>query len=132
MLEVPAPSSGVLQEIKVKEGEVVTADQLLAVLIEGEVAAADTAEVDSATTGVSDVEQSKTDNANAGPAARRAAKESGVDISAVKGSGRHGRVTKSDLTKAQVTDVNTTSSDGERSWVLAPKNASQCRVCVLK
>ena len=112
MLEVPAPSSGVLQEIKVKEGEVVTADQLLAVLIEGEVAAVDTAEVDSATTDVSDVEQSKTDNANAGPAARRAAKESGVDISAVKGSGRHGRVTKSDLTKAQVTDVNTTSSDG--------------------
>ena len=44
---------GVLQEIKVKEGEVVTADQLVAVLIEGEVAAADAAEVDSATTNVS-------------------------------------------------------------------------------
>ena len=29
------------------------------------------------------------------PAARRAAKESGVDISVVKGSGRHGHVTKS-------------------------------------
>ncbi len=114
MLEVPAPSSGVLQEVKVQEGEIVTADQLLAVLIEGEAPAVDSAAeapaVDSAAKEVSDVVTSESDTANAGPAARRAAKESGVDIAAVKGSGRHGRVTKSDLVKSQSTDASTVSS----------------------
>ena len=50
VLEVPAPTDGVLKEIKFKEGDTVTSEQLLAIIEEGAVAAAAPAEAKPAAT----------------------------------------------------------------------------------
>ena len=96
MLEVPAPSSGVLQEVMVAQGDIVTAGQLLGILQEGEVSApkAEQAEKVDAPKAV---EAPATTEAVAGPSARREAAEKEVDLNQVAGSGRGGRVTKSDV-----------------------------------
>jgi 2-oxoglutarate dehydrogenase E2 component (dihydrolipoamide succinyltransferase) len=108
MLEVPAPASGVLQEVKVEEGAVVTADQLLAILVPGEVTQPTTDGADASTADSVDAPATADkDSSAAGPAARRAALESGVDVSSVAGTGKGGRVTKS--------DVNTQSSGATSS-----------------
>lgn len=98
MLEVPATQSGVIESIAVAEGEVVTADQLLAVIAEGEVAAP-AAESAQSVDSKPDVVAQNFAPANAGPAARRAASEKGVDASKISGSGKGGRVTVEDVQK---------------------------------
>jgi 2-oxoglutarate dehydrogenase E2 component (dihydrolipoamide succinyltransferase) len=129
VLEVPAPSAGVLKEIKLSDGTTVTSGQLLAVIDEGTATAGaaraspvpsaaavpgasapaimaassgtTTAAKDAATT-AKDATQSapaKSDAASAklSPAAKRVVEENRVDPSAVAGSGRDGRVSKSDV-----------------------------------
>jgi 2-oxoglutarate dehydrogenase E2 component (dihydrolipoamide succinyltransferase) len=144
VLEVPAPSAGVLREIKLSDGTTVTSGQLLAVIDEGATAASNagaasakgvasgaspapsgaavpgasapailaassgaTENARDATTSAKDVAKSdvakteapKTDAAAAklSPAAKRVVEENRVDPSAVAGSGRDGRVSKSDV-----------------------------------
>ncbi|HUY84767.1 MAG TPA: 2-oxoglutarate dehydrogenase complex dihydrolipoyllysine-residue succinyltransferase [Steroidobacteraceae bacterium] len=77
VLEVPAPAAGRLQEIKAENGATVTAGQLLA-LIEPGAAGADAAP-------------------KLSPAAKRVAEENKLDPAALAGSGRDGRVSKSDV-----------------------------------
>ncbi len=92
VLEVPAPTAGVLKEIKLGDGTTVTSGQLLAVI--EEVAAAASGAAKSAAKDTTAAE------ANAGklsPAAKRVAEENKVDPKAVAGSGRDGRVSKSDV-----------------------------------
>ncbi len=95
MLEVPASSSGTLQEVCCAEGDVVTADQVLAILVEGEVAAKPQDADESSESSADDAVQ--TTDSTAGPSARQAAHEKGVDVAQIAGSGRGGRVTKSDV-----------------------------------
>lgn len=94
VLEVPAPTAGVLKEIKLGDGTTVTSGQLLAVIEEGAAAAPGAAKSAAKDTSTSAAE------ANAGklsPAAKRVAEENKVDPKAVAGSGRDGRVSKSDV-----------------------------------
>ncbi len=105
VLEVPAPADGVLQEIKVQDGATVTAGDVLAVLAEGEGAAA--AEPEEPEAGETD-EQAEAEPASLGqeraakagktsPAVRRLLDEHDLDAEMVSGSGRGGRITKSDV-----------------------------------
>ena len=92
VLEVPAPTAGVLKEIKLGDGTTVTSGQLLAVIEEGAAAASSAAKSAAKDTAAAE--------ANAGklsPAAKRVAEENKVDPKAVAGSGRDGRVSKSDV-----------------------------------
>jgi len=97
MLEVPAPVGGVLKEIKLADGATVTSGQVLAVIEDGAAAASD-GDTPVAT------EAAKT-GTNVGapapgklsPAAKRVAEENKVDPKTVAGSGRDGRVSKSDI-----------------------------------
>ena len=98
VLEVPAPSDGVLKELKIDDGAIVTGGQVLALLEPGEVehpkAAAPVAEPKPA----ADAERSSGSAAERlGPAARRLVEEHDLDASAISGSGRDGRVTKADV-----------------------------------
>jgi len=127
VLEVPAPTAGVLREIKLQDGTTVTSGQLLAVIDEGATAAtavpgasapailaassgaatvakdvATTATANNgATTSVKDggKAEGKSDGvaAKLSPAAKRVVEENKVDPSVVAGSGRDGRVSKSDV-----------------------------------
>jgi len=98
VLEVPAPANGVLREVKVQAGAVVTAGQLLALLEEGAQAVATAVAAKEAPA----AEELKATGTEAGkdklsPSVRRLIEENRLDASAIAGSGRDGRLTKSDV-----------------------------------
>ena len=117
VLEVPSPSDGILQEVRVADGATVTAGEVLALLEPGEASgASDRNEGESAAEGsvASEVNEAAAPEAapvressppafeneileRAGPAVRRLMREHRVDSNAVRGTGRGGRITKSDV-----------------------------------
>ena len=114
VLEVPAPMAGVISEIKFKDGATVTSGQLLALIEEAAtvpgasapavMAAADGAAapaqdaVRAAVPGVSTPGSSAPEaGGKLSPAAKRVVEENKVDPKSLVGSGRDGRVSKSDV-----------------------------------
>jgi 2-oxoglutarate dehydrogenase E2 component (dihydrolipoamide succinyltransferase) len=100
VLEVPAPVTGVLSEIRLKDGATVTSGQVLAIIEEGAAAppgAAAAAKSAAATAGFKDAAKADAGAAKLSPAAKRVVEENKVDPKAVTGSGRDGRVSKSDV-----------------------------------
>ena len=104
VLEVPAPMSGTIVELKVSNGETVTAGDLLALLEEGEVAVAASASaavvepVAEVGEKLSGNEEQSTESAHKlSPAVRRLLDEHDLDETIVIGSGKDGRITKSDV-----------------------------------
>jgi 2-oxoglutarate dehydrogenase E2 component (dihydrolipoamide succinyltransferase) len=100
VLEVPAPANGVLRELKVQTGAVVTAGQLLALIEEGAQAAAAPAAA-AARTAVPAAELKSTGTEGGreklSPSVRRLIEENRLDAAAIPASGRDGRLTKSDV-----------------------------------
>src|SRR6266404_6620937 len=126
VLEVPAPAAGLLKEIRLKDGTTVTSGQVLAVIEEGAAAsaapagaraaaanaakgAAGSAPTTASSAGITATTAAKPDAANLdaaksdaaaaklSPAAKRVVEENKIDPKAVAGSGRDGRVSKSDV-----------------------------------
>jgi 2-oxoglutarate dehydrogenase E2 component (dihydrolipoamide succinyltransferase) len=109
VLEVPAPAAGILKEIKLSDGTTVTSGQLLAVIEEGATAVpgasapAIMAAASGVTTSAQDATGAKSPASGApaaaklSPAAKRVVEENKLDPNAVLGSGRDGRVSKSDV-----------------------------------
>ena len=110
VLEVPAPVAGVLKEIKLSDGTTVTSGQVLAIIEEGATAlpGASAPAIMTASSGAAmtaadavkpDAAAARPDGAGAklSPAAKRVVEENKVDPKAVTGSGRDGRVSKSDV-----------------------------------
>jgi 2-oxoglutarate dehydrogenase E2 component (dihydrolipoamide succinyltransferase) len=95
VLEVRAPSSGVLAEILKPEGEVVVSGELIAKISEGEAAAATPSAASSETSETGSVAEAG--EVIVSPAARKLALENDLDLSRVKGSGKGGRITKDDV-----------------------------------
>ncbi|HPE80559.1 MAG TPA: 2-oxoglutarate dehydrogenase complex dihydrolipoyllysine-residue succinyltransferase [Gammaproteobacteria bacterium] len=107
VLEVPSPVAGVLKEAVAEAGAVVTADQLLAIVEAGATAtgpatelptspeklaqASAPAQADTAESPDEDPDQVLT------PAVRRLVKELNIDASKIKGTGKNGRILKSDV-----------------------------------
>ncbi|MDI3469712.1 MAG: dihydrolipoamide succinyltransferase component (E2) of 2-oxoglutarate dehydrogenase complex [Pseudolabrys sp.] len=121
-LEVPAPAAGTLGEIAVRQGETVAVGAILGQITDGAVAAAKpaTATKPATPTGAPDQKTATARPINAGPeqpqprdmpaaggttmppppSVRKMAAETGVDPSAVAGSGVRGQVTKGDMMAA--------------------------------
>jgi 2-oxoglutarate dehydrogenase E2 component (dihydrolipoamide succinyltransferase) len=109
VLEVPAPAAGILKEIKLGDGTTVTSGQVLAVIDEsaaavpGASAPAIMAVPGSATSSAQEASGAKSPSPGASaaaklsPAAKRVVEENKLDPSTVLGSGRDGRVSKSDV-----------------------------------
>ncbi|HEZ7595537.1 TPA: 2-oxoglutarate dehydrogenase complex dihydrolipoyllysine-residue succinyltransferase [Neisseria meningitidis] len=109
VLEVPSPQAGVLVEIVAQDGETVVADQVLARI---DTAATAAAEAPAAATAAAEAPAAApaeaapaaapaaAQNNAAMPAAAKLAAESGVDVNALQGSGRDGRVLKEDVQNA--------------------------------
>ena len=102
--EIPSPGAGVLIEIKVKEGETVPVNSVVAIIgAKGEKAAAPTAGTapaepagpaePAAPATLDDLRRLRSS-----PLVRSIAKAHGVDISRIAGTGIAGRVTKKDIT----------------------------------
>ena len=110
VLEVPAAAAGVLKEIKLGDGTTVTSGQVLALIDEGATAmpgasapavmAAPGGAATPATDAVAAAQEAAKPDAVAAklsPAAKRVVEENKIDPKAVSGSGRDGRVSKSDV-----------------------------------
>ena len=104
VLEVPAPASGTLAEIKISDGATVTAGEVLAVLAEGAGAPAGAAPEPAAEapSPAPDAEPpaQTAPGAAAGkfsPAVRRLLDEHDLDATVIAGTGKDGRITKSDV-----------------------------------
>ncbi len=109
VLEVPAPANGVVREIKVQSGAVVTSGQLLAVIEEGAAgaspkvspAAAPAAPVPAAAAPGAQALKAAADDGKEGgrlsPSVRRLVEENHLNPASIPASGRDGRLTKSDV-----------------------------------
>jgi len=109
VLEVPAPANGVVREIKVQSGAVVTSGQLLAVIEEGAAgvspkvspAAAPAAPAPTPAAPVAQALKPAADDGKEGgrlsPSVRRLVEENHLNPASIPASGRDGRLTKSDV-----------------------------------
>ncbi|MEZ5910203.1 MAG: 2-oxoglutarate dehydrogenase complex dihydrolipoyllysine-residue succinyltransferase [Hyphomicrobiaceae bacterium] len=104
-VEVPAPSAGVLSEIKVSEGTTVAIGTVLGIIKEGAGKAAGEAKPAKASAPAKAPEK-PAEQVKAGsqmppsPAARKALAEAGIDANTVAGSGKRGQVLKEDVQRA--------------------------------
>lgn len=101
MLEVPAPSDGIIKEIIKPSGSTVQAQEVIAI-IEAVGAETKPTEPVAATTAAAAAPAAPAKQATpaAGPSARRAAAEHDVDVANVSGTGKGGRVTKENVMAA--------------------------------
>jgi 2-oxoglutarate dehydrogenase E2 component (dihydrolipoamide succinyltransferase) len=117
VLEVPAPANGVVREIRVQSGTVVTSGQVLAVIEEGATAPAGTsagkgasapavpgagaapaaANPAAATPAAAAVAANDAGRERLSPSVRRLVEENHLDPTAIPASGRDGRITKADV-----------------------------------
>jgi 2-oxoglutarate dehydrogenase E2 component (dihydrolipoamide succinyltransferase) len=105
VLEVPAPANGVVREIRVKSGTVVTSGQVLALIDEGDATqtmpvkippAAVAAAAEAARAAAAAGEAGR-DAGKLSPSVRRLVEENRLDPAAIPASGRDGRLTKADV-----------------------------------
>jgi 2-oxoglutarate dehydrogenase E2 component (dihydrolipoamide succinyltransferase) len=98
VLEVPAPSAGVITEIVVADGGTVVAEQLIAKIDSTAVAAA--AAATPATVAAPVAAPVKSSGVAAAPSAAKILAENNMSVGQVTGSGRDGRITKGDALNA--------------------------------
>jgi 2-oxoglutarate dehydrogenase E2 component (dihydrolipoamide succinyltransferase) len=122
VLEVPAPANGVVREIRIPSGTVVTSGQVLAIIEEGTAAGAAApaaakagspagqAAATSAGNGQTNTAAAAEAAGKLSPSVRRLVEENKLDPGAIPASGKDGRLTKSDVVdflgkkQSQITD----------------------------
>ena len=127
-MDVPAPLGGVVQEIRVQLGDKVSEGSVILALSTGSApaaasppaAAAAAANAPAAAAPAASpggaIDETAFALAYAGPAVRKLAREMGVDLGRVKGSGNHGRILRE--------DVQAFAKGGGAAAAPAPKGAS--------
>jgi 2-oxoglutarate dehydrogenase E2 component (dihydrolipoamide succinyltransferase) len=112
VIEITAPGDGVIEEVLKQEGDVVLSDEIIAVFAEGAADAGGkgggapaTAETRREAEPVGGAgRESSTDATETGgaasPAARKLAHEHDLDLNAVAGTGKAGRITREDVARA--------------------------------
>jgi 2-oxoglutarate dehydrogenase E2 component (dihydrolipoamide succinyltransferase) len=136
VLELPAPTDGVLAEIVRTDGTTVTSNDVIAVIDTDAKAAAASASASAAIAPVTPTQaaptqaaltQTETARAQAGsaapaalPAARKMMAEQGMAAAVVAGTGRGGRITKADVITATRTPATVPASDRAATSAPAP------------
>ncbi len=133
VLEVPSPVAGVVRELKVEEGAVVTADALLAVVEAGATAPGPATEPPTSPEKTAEA-PAKAPAAAASedtadqvltPAVRRLVKEMDIDPGRIKGTGKNGRILKSDV--MTFLDQQHQTDDPDLRAAAAPSSAMDAR-----
>lgn len=144
VLEVVAPDNGVVTRIVKQVDDIVLSDELIAEFEAGASASAEAApavdpdqlaapvQPKQATDGGEPVQATdkadEADHKDQSPAVRKAAKESGVDPKNVEGSGRGGRVTKTDMSNTTLKADSSITSDSGRPVAEAVGERTEKRV----
>jgi pyruvate dehydrogenase E2 component (dihydrolipoamide acetyltransferase) len=103
-VEIPSPAAGTVSQILVEEGTVVPVGTLLVVI------GGDAAVAPRAPSVVQDAGQVR-EGVRATPLVKRIAKERGVDLATVAGTGPNGRITEEDV-RGAATDVSVIQDEG--------------------
>lgn len=128
VVEVPSPVNGTVKELRADPGDVVAVGEVIITFdVEGETdedEADETVTQDPQTTTESDSDMEGEGRVFAAPSARRLARERGVDLATVSGSGPGGRITMDDVRAAAAehateAEPHHPSSDGQDGSVEA-------------
>ncbi|MCG3808775.1 2-oxoglutarate dehydrogenase complex dihydrolipoyllysine-residue succinyltransferase [Psychrobacter sp. Ps4] len=121
VLEVVAPDNGVVTKIVKQVDDTVLSDEIIGQFEAGASASADNAPAVDPDQPAAPVQakqaadkKDEADHKDQSPAVRKAAKESGVDPKEVEGSGRGGRVTKTDMANPTLKADSSIKSDSGR------------------
>jgi 2-oxoglutarate dehydrogenase E2 component (dihydrolipoamide succinyltransferase) len=126
VLEVPAPASGTLLRLVAQDGATVEAGDLLAILEEGEVAAAvaPTPEKDEVQAIEPAAEPDK-GPIKTSPAVRRLLEEHDLDATMVTGTGKDGRLTKADVMAFLKADDSSNVTPGDPATLVADSSVAE-------
>jgi 2-oxoglutarate dehydrogenase E2 component (dihydrolipoamide succinyltransferase) len=130
-VDVPSPVAGVFGEALFAEGDTVNVGAVIATIGEGGGAAAAPAAAKPAETAAaaapapaathgSEVSDDQAQALRLSPSVRRAVQESGVDPAGLTGSGRDGRLTKEDVTKAKASPAPASAPAAAPAQAAAP------------
>ncbi|MBE8717927.1 2-oxoglutarate dehydrogenase complex dihydrolipoyllysine-residue succinyltransferase [Cellvibrio polysaccharolyticus] len=97
VLEVVAPADGSLSEIRKGEGDTVESNEVIALFVEGAVAAAAPAAAEKSAPAEAAAPAAAAGDKLVNPAARKLASENNVNTANLSGTGKDGRVTKEDV-----------------------------------
>lgn len=100
VMEVLAEADGVVGEILKNEGDTVLSGELLGTLVDGGAASAPVAAAPVAAVAAQVAAPASAEEALLSPAARKIAEENGLNLAAIAGTGKGGRVTKEDVVAA--------------------------------
>jgi len=101
VLEVPATVDGVIKEIRVEEGATVGEQEVIAIIEEGATASASAPTAEAPSAGATSSDATNDDDADKlSPAVRKMLAENNLDASAIKGTGKNGRLLKEDVQNA--------------------------------
>ncbi|MEM0929254.1 MAG: 2-oxoglutarate dehydrogenase complex dihydrolipoyllysine-residue succinyltransferase [Pseudomonadota bacterium] len=117
-VDVPAPVSGTLVEVKANEGDTVSVGDVLGVLVAGEGAAAPAPQAAPAPAAAASAETPLS------PAPRRIVEQNNLDTSAIAGTGKGGRITKGDALEA-LSQVGTPAAKPAQARPSAPKELGE-------
>ncbi len=133
VLEVPAPASGTLREVRAADGVTVTAGQVLAILDEGLVqeGAPDSGKPPAPKVALPAATAPSTAHPGRppplAPAARRLIDEHGLDPNAIAGHGREGRISKGDVLAHLEKGEESAQGSVEKTAGTPPMDASRNR-----
>lgn len=114
VLEVPAPAAGTIAKIVVEDGATVVAGDVLAILEEGDVAAAAApAPEEKAEKKAALVAKEVKGPVKTSPSVRRLLDEHDLDATMVTGSGKDGRITKADVMSFLKSDSSSEVTPGD-------------------
>ncbi|MGE6491763.1 dihydrolipoamide acetyltransferase family protein [Exiguobacterium sp. NPDC077395] len=144
VVEIPAPVDGTVKEVKVSEGTVaVVGDVLISFDIEGDAPAGEEEETpeqpkaeektedvkeDVKEDAPRDVQLHKSERVIAMPSVRKYAREKGVDIREVNGSGDNGRVLKEDIDAFANGEAPSAEATTEKTESVAPAAAAKTEI----
>ncbi|MCA0979844.1 MULTISPECIES: dihydrolipoamide acetyltransferase family protein [Exiguobacterium] len=144
VVEIPAPVDGTVKEVKVSEGTVaVVGDVLISFDIEGDAPAGEEEEApeqpkaeektedvkeDVKEDAPRDVQLHKSERVIAMPSVRKYAREKGVDIREVNGSGDNGRVLKEDIDAFANGEAPSAEATTEKTDSVAPAAAAKTEI----